>query len=78
MHFVYILHSAVSGKYYCGESADMEDRLERHNQGRSKATKAGVPWTLVKLISVSDRKEAVKLEGQIEGRGIRRWLESNG
>jgi putative endonuclease len=78
MHFVYILYSDTKKKYYCGESADIEDRLRRHNAGFSKSTKSGVPWALVRAIPMLNRSEAVKLERQIKKRGISRWLEAQG
>jgi len=78
MHFVYILRSEVSGKYYCGESADVEDRLRRHNGGYSKSTKSGRPWISAKSIICADRSSARSLESTIKKRGIQRWLDSNG
>ena len=74
-HFVYILYSQSLDRYYCGETADVVDRIDRHNGRRSKATKAGVPWDVVKVIEVEDRPMARKLETQIKSRGIKRWLE---
>ncbi len=47
MHIVYILYSAKLDRYYTGATDNLEDRLRRHNGGRSLATKAGVPWELV-------------------------------
>ena len=74
MHLVYILHSHSLGQYYCGETADIVDRLERHNHGRSRSTSRGMPWEVVTTISCNDRAEARKLEKQIKARGIERWL----
>ena len=74
MHYVYILFSQSLQRYYCGETAHLENRIQRHNQGRSKATKAGVPWILVKSFEVENRIEARKLEKTIHGRGIQRFL----
>ncbi len=74
-HYVYILQSQTSEKYYCGETQNIQDRLNRHNSGLSKSTKYGVPWKLLKLIEVTDRSEARKLESKIKKIGIGRWLE---
>ena len=73
-HFVYILKSQTTGKYYCGETQDVEDRLERHNSGRSKSTKSGSPWELVQLLEIENRSEARKLESKIKRIGIERWM----
>ncbi|WP_415831470.1 GIY-YIG nuclease family protein, partial [Flavobacterium terrigena] len=32
------------GKYYIGQTNNMEDRLRRHNSGYSLSTKNGIPW----------------------------------
>ncbi|MBI9062488.1 MAG: GIY-YIG nuclease family protein, partial [Marinilabiliaceae bacterium] len=32
-YFVYILQSQRSGKYYCGQTNNVSDRLQRHNKG---------------------------------------------
>ena len=71
---VYILYSEKLKKYYVGITADLQDRLYRHNNGESLATKAGTPWILVWSIEVPDRSTAMKLERKIKGRGIQRFL----
>jgi len=75
--FVYILYSDSLHQYYVGVTADIQDRLIRHNQGRSRSTKYGIPWLLVKTIEVESRSEAMRLEKKIKGRGIKRWLEGH-
>ena len=75
--FVYILLSHKTAKYYCGQTDNLEMRLLRHNNGEVKSTKHAVPWSLVKSIEVSSRIESMRLEKQIKGRGIRRWLLEN-
>ena len=77
MHFVYILQSTVTSKFYCGECQDIDERLLRHNSGRSKYTKHGIPWILIKLIQVDDRTCARLLEKKIKATGIQRWLLRN-
>ena len=74
MHFVYVLYSKSVNRYYCGETADLADRLNRHNHGRSKATVYGVPWEIVATVSCENRTEARRLEKKIKARGISRWL----
>ena len=51
-HYVYILQSESVGKHYCGETQNIEDRIERHNLGISKSTKSGIPWKLIRIIEV--------------------------
>ena len=75
--FVYILKSKSTNRYYCGQTKDFETRLKRHNSGRERYTKSGVPWLLVHIITVNDRSEAVILERKIKKRGIKRFLLDN-
>ena len=57
-YFVYILYSQSKGRYYVGSTGNLEDRMTRHKQGRSKATKAGRPWQLVFKKQFQDRSSA--------------------
>ena len=47
MYFVYVLFSEKLNKRYIGSSHDIEKRLKEHNLGKSKFTKAGIPWELI-------------------------------
>ncbi len=62
MYFVYVLVSDKTGRRYTGSCEDLDDRLTRHNAGRSKATKSGVPWRLVHTESFETRAAAVQRE----------------
>ena len=59
---VYILFSEKSSRYYVGQTADIDKRLKRHNQGLVRSTKGSIPWELVLLLEVSNRSKAVILE----------------
>jgi len=76
-YVVYILYSKKRLRYYVGQTQNIEERLTRHNNGFVPSTKSGKPWELVKVISVRDRTEALKLEKKIKKRGIKRFLEDN-
>ncbi len=75
MYWVYIILSGKTQKYYCGHTDDLDDRMKRHNDGRSKYTKNGIPWELIVTFEFETRPEAVRLEKKIKGRGIKRYLE---
>jgi len=47
MFYTYILQSIKSGRYYIGHTNNIEERLERHNAGKVKATKNKGPWQVV-------------------------------
>ena len=74
-YYSYILYSDKLGKYYVGSSEDVEKRGAAYNAGRSKFTKTGIPWKLVRVEEHIDRAEAVRREYQIKKRGAKRYLE---
>jgi putative endonuclease len=65
-HFVYILQSEQTGGFYIGSTENLEERLRRHNQGRSVFTKPYRPWQLVYSEAVADRSAARKRERQLK------------
>jgi putative endonuclease len=71
---VYILQSSITGKYYVGQTQDIEERLNRHNQGLVKSTRHGLPWNLIHTLPVNNRSEALILESKIKKRGAKRFL----
>ena len=62
MAHVYILYSQSIDAYYIGSTINLEDRLFRHNSGRSKYTKRGIPWTLVYVKEYATKAEACNEE----------------
>ena len=73
-YFVYILFSEKVNKYYVGSCQDIQDRLLRHNQGRSKFTKTGIPWTLVYSENYETRSEAYRREMEIKKKKSRVFI----
>ncbi len=66
MFYIYILYSEKTGKYYIGSTANLQDRLIRHNSGRSKATKSGMPWKLEWIEEYTTRSEAIRRQYEIK------------
>ncbi len=64
--WMYILQSEATQKFYIGSTGNLEDRLKRHNSGRSKYTKSGKPWRLVYCEEFESRSDAVVLENKIK------------
>jgi putative endonuclease len=64
--FVYVLKSDRTGKRYIGHTRDLERRLEEHNSGRVKSTKAGSPWTIVAYKKFSSLSEARWVERSLK------------
>ncbi|WP_375586617.1 GIY-YIG nuclease family protein [Cyclobacterium xiamenense] len=70
-----MLYSPCLNRLAVGQTQDLESRLQRHNSGRNKSTKAGIPWVLIHLEKVADRLAAVAKEKQIKNMGSRRDLQ---
>ena len=66
MFKVYILKSKTNDKYYVGYTEDLDKRLIRHNGKLVKATKSGVPWTIIYTESFNTKSEAYRRERQIK------------
>ena len=73
--YIYIIQSLKDGSYYIGSTGNLADRLVRHNEGRSKYTKAKRPWELVYFEEHPDRSSAVNREREIKGRKDRDFIE---
>ncbi|MHA7128104.1 GIY-YIG nuclease family protein [Algoriphagus namhaensis] len=69
---VYILYSERLGKFYVGQTSELTKRIDRHNEGRERYTRAGIPWVLV--YSESCRV----LEKKIKNLRSKRYLASLG
>lgn len=66
MFFVYISKSQKTCKYYTGSTKNTAERLLRHNSGKNKSTKSGVPWNLIYSEQFKTKNEAYKREIQIK------------
>jgi putative endonuclease len=75
-YYVYVLYSQSLDKYYIGSTQDLENRLLRHNSGRSKYTKPGLPWDLVYAEEYPTRPEAVRRERRLKSWKDRSMLEN--
>ncbi len=67
--FVYVLYSPSTGKLYTGITTDPERRLLQHNLDNkrgAKATRAGRPWTIVRVENAGSKSYALKREAAIK------------
>ncbi len=62
MFYVYVLYSKSWDRFYIGQTSDVDDRIKRHNGGRSQYTRGGRPWLLIHTEEYSTRSEAIKRE----------------
>ena len=75
MFTTYILYSERIDIYYVGSTSNIEDRLNRHNSGRSTFTKRGLPWKLVYSKSYQTKSEAYQAELYIKLQKSRKYIE---
>ncbi len=68
MHYVYIIQSLKTGRFYCGETPDVSVRLTFHNniEKNTNSTKTGIPWEFYWCLEVQDRILARKIESHIK------------
>ena len=75
MCYLYILYSKSIDRYYIGITIELETRLSRHNQGGSKYTKRGVPWTLVHTETYDNKSDAMERESYLKKQKSRKLIE---
>jgi putative endonuclease len=66
MFYTYILYSASSQSFYKGQTNNLKERLNRHNNGFEQSTKKGCPWQLIWSTKKRSRAEAMKLETKLK------------
>jgi putative endonuclease len=60
--YVYILQSEATGRYYVGQTKELQDRVAYHRANYSKALKHRVRWILVYSEKFETRGEGVRRE----------------
>lgn len=74
MFHTYILHSQSTQQFYTGQTADLTNRLNEHNNGETKSIAKGIPWMLVWSVECDNRSQAMQWEKKIKSRGAKRFL----
>ena len=77
MFFVYVLYNLKFDRSYVGLTNDLVRRLNQHNAGRNKSTKAYVPWKIVHYEKFSTLFEARQREKFLKTAAGRRWRKNN-
>ncbi|MBI5917313.1 MAG: GIY-YIG nuclease family protein [Bacteroidetes bacterium] len=77
-HYVYVLFSEGTGKFYVGETFNVEERLERHNSGYydGKWSEKAKPWVLFLSIECENKAQALTIERHIKNMKSRVYLEN--
>lgn len=76
MEYVYILQSRTDQKFYTGWTNNLKKRFLEHNQGKSRATKARVPFELIYYEACIDRKDAKKREKYLKSAWGKRYIKN--
>ena len=75
MFYTYILYSEKTDSYYTGSTSNIDDRILRHNSGRSIYTKGGMPWKLVYCKMYDTKSEAYRAEMYIKSQKSRIYIQ---
>jgi predicted GIY-YIG superfamily endonuclease len=63
LYYVYLIESfSAQGERYVGITADLKQRLQEHNAGKSSHTSKFRPWELTAYIAFTDRAKADAFE----------------
>jgi len=66
MHYVYILQSLTTGRYYVGSAKCVEERLAQHNGNKVRSTKNRGPYKVVRVEQYESKSAALQREKQIK------------
>ncbi len=77
MFTVYVLYSVEFQEYYIGLTKDLRRRLNEHNRGNTKSTKAFRPWEVIHREEFKLLSEARRREKYLKSAAGRRWRKQN-
>jgi len=61
-YHTYILKSKIKDRFYIGSCENMDTKLEKHNSGNSRSTKAYIPWEIIYFEIFNSKTKALKRE----------------
>lgn len=71
--WIYVLENE-NGRWYIGQTSNLELRMERHNNQKVKSTKNRGHWKLIYEQTVNTRSEALKIEEYWKSGSGRKYL----
>jgi len=75
-HYVYIIYSHSTDRYYIGSTADVQQRLFRHNAGATPSTRKGRPWRIMFTKEFDSKTNALKFENFLKRMKSRIMIEA--
>ncbi len=74
MFYTYVLINCKNTRRYIGHTQNLKERLEYHNMGKVRSTKAYRPWQVVYYEKFLTRDEAIRREKYLKSGIGREWL----
>ena len=76
MHFVYIIYSPSTDRFYTGETVEPEGRLLQHNSRHyaGASTRFAKDWEIRRVFEVMSKIEALKIEAYLKSMKSKRYL----
>jgi len=74
MFTTYVLYSATADRLYIGHTSDIDARLQRHNAGKVRSTKAYRPWRIIYTESFPTRADAMARERDLKSHQGRAFI----
>ncbi|MGQ9643826.1 MAG: GIY-YIG nuclease family protein [Ignavibacterium sp.] len=74
MLYVYALKSKTRNYIYVGMTANIKDRMHRHNSGYEKTTRSYRPFELIYLEAFDNRKQAREKEKYLKSGSGKEYL----
>jgi len=74
VYSVYVLRSINQQKIYVGMATNIFDRLKEHNRGKSKYTKAFMPWEIIYSELIGNSELARKREKYLKSAAGKNFL----
>ena len=77
MFFTYILYTSKFDRIYIGQTSNIRNRIDQHNSGKVKSTKAYTPWNLVHYEKFETRSQAMIREKELKSHKGRDYIRKN-
>ena len=76
MHYVYVLQSLSTKRYYVGYSQNLQRRFEEHQTNKSHATKNRGPWKLLYYEACGSSADALTRERYLKTAWGKRYIKN--
>jgi len=74
--YVYLLQSKKTEEWYIGSTKDLQKRILRHDAGKNRSTKHGIPWKIIYCEVSLNQKDARAREKYLKSGMGRRYIKN--